>query len=97
MCQVNPVTRSVVDPKLAYSFADRFDIAQIAERESANARQYSKLCLIVPQFSEPVGVSIGLTNFEHLLTIIHSGSLIKKKTYYDGGGISLLVPPAAGI
>lgn len=66
LLQINPITRSVIDAQFADTFANRFHISEVAQRETADADLNASPSLLIAQFTKPVGEDFGLANLDHM-------------------------------
>jgi hypothetical protein len=67
--EIDAVSRAVIDPQLANSSPDRLYIAEIAERQTADAKVNSCTSSPISEFGEPLGESLGLPNFSHAIPL----------------------------
>lgn len=61
---IDSVTRPVVDAQFADAFADRFDIAKVAEREPTNTNLNVCSGLFVARFTPPACEEVSLSDLD---------------------------------
>jgi hypothetical protein len=75
---IDAITRSIVDPHLVDAFTDRLHVSEAAKNKTPDACVNPRERLIVPQLDKPSREDFGLTNLDHLLTIVHVMILVKQ-------------------
>jgi hypothetical protein len=75
--KVDSVAWPVIDAQFADSLTNRLYVSEVAEREAANADLNASQCLKIAKFPKPSRENFGLTNLDHVLTIVHDGFLFK--------------------
>jgi hypothetical protein len=82
LAKVNSVAWSVFDAEFANSFTDGFCVSEVAERETTDADLDASQYLKIAKFPKPGGEDLGLANFDHVLTIVHSLNFFKRASCY---------------
>ena len=62
--EIDPVSRTIVDPHFTDAFADWHDIARIAERQAIDSDLYPRPRVDVPQFAQPFQEDRSAANFD---------------------------------
>lgn len=71
LLKVDPITRPIIDAQLTDTVAYGLYVSEVTQRQAANADLYARPRLFVAELAQPVCEEVGLTDLDHVLTIVH--------------------------